>query len=266
MHPILLTFGSFKLYSFGVLVALGMLSAFVWLGWRCHKLNTSASEGVAPLFYVEASVWVILCSLLGARLAYFVYFPQLLSSQGWAAVFASGGLVWYGGVFAALLAMFVIVRFKPSLNWVVWLDRLAPSVGLGLVFGRLGCFLAGCCYGAPCHLPWAVRYPAGHASYPHWVHPSPLYEAVIALLLSLLLAWLESKRPATGSVAGLFFICFAALRFAVESTRGDTIGLSLGSFSLGLSASQAMSLAMAALGIVLLLRARTKPVASSKNN
>jgi phosphatidylglycerol---prolipoprotein diacylglyceryl transferase len=256
MYPILLALGSFKLYSFGLLVALGMLSAFLWLGWRCHKLNTMASEGVAPLFYVEASVWVILFSLLGARLAYFVYYPQLLLNQGWGAVFASGGLVWYGGVLAALVAMLAIVKLRPALNWVVWLDRLAPSVGLGLAFGRIGCFLAGCCFGAPCHLPWAVQYPTSHASYPHWVHPSPLYESVMALLLSLTLAWLESRKPATGRVAGLFFICFAVLRFAVESTRGDTIGLSFAGFNLGLSASQAISLAMAALGIVLCLRSK----------
>ena len=70
-----------------------------------------------------------------------------------------GGLVFYGGLIGASLACILYVWRRKLPLWKI-ADILAPSIALGYVFGRFGCFLNGCCFGRPCSLPWAVTYPA----------------------------------------------------------------------------------------------------------
>ena len=115
-------------------------------------------------------------------------------------------------------------------------DVLAPSVSIAHVFGRLGCFLVGCCYGKP----WSggVHFPPDSVAYSELLrdhalmtgaamtpglHPTQLYEAAGELLIFLMLSWLWRKRSFSGAIALVYAFAYGALRFAVEIFRGDEI-------------------------------------------
>jgi phosphatidylglycerol:prolipoprotein diacylglycerol transferase len=132
----------------------------------------------------------------------------------------AGGLVFYGGFIGAALAVVVGSRWK-RMPLLALADVLAPSIALGYVFGRLGCFMNGCCYGRACDLPWAVRFPYGHETYGQAVHPTQLYESCCGLLLYLGLAWVFRRRRFDGQVFAVFLLGNAVLRFTVEFFRGD---------------------------------------------
>jgi phosphatidylglycerol:prolipoprotein diacylglycerol transferase len=160
--------------------------------------------------------------------------------------FWEGGLVFYGG---ALAAAGVAVWFCRREGWSFgrFADVAAPSLSIGHVFGRIGCVLAGCCFGAPCAAPWGLSFPRGSVAFDElhaegtvaWsalrtmsLHPTQLYEALGELAIFALLVGLERRddraasralrlaRP--GHILGAYVAAYAALRFVVEVFRGDT--------------------------------------------
>jgi phosphatidylglycerol:prolipoprotein diacylglycerol transferase len=105
-------------------------------------------------------------------------------------------------------------------------DIMAPSIALGYVFGRIGCLMNGCCYGRECSLPWAIRYPEGHATHPRGaaalpVHPTQIYDSLLSLSLYLFLAWLYRRKKFDGQVFATYLVCYAFTRSLVEMFRGD---------------------------------------------
>jgi phosphatidylglycerol:prolipoprotein diacylglycerol transferase len=149
-----------------------------------------------------------------------------------------GGMVLYGALLLGTLAGIVYARAR---RWPYWTlaDLFAIPVAVGIAVGRLGCFFAGCCFGKPTDLPWAVHPAAGTPAalqYGSWVggrpiglHPTPLYEAAGVAVLVVALLWVARRQrkggraPAAGAVALTFLFGYAALRFAVEMVRGDTV-------------------------------------------
>jgi phosphatidylglycerol:prolipoprotein diacylglycerol transferase len=158
-----------------------------------------------------------------------------------------GGLAYYGGFLLATAVALLYAR-RHQLGVLRLADRLSPYVPLGLAFGRVGCFLNGCCYGRACDLPWGVRFPGRGGP----VHPTQLYEAAGALAIFALLdfVWTPRKRG-DGEVFGGLLVLYGALRFALEFWRADERGELL-----GLSTSQWIGLPLIALGVGLIVRAR----------
>ena len=136
-------------------------------------------------------------------------------------------------------------------------DTLAPSFALGHVFGRIGCFMTGCCYGQKCDLPWAVQFPENHGTHPDHIHPTQIYESLLNLALYGILAWIFRNRKFNGQVIACYLIGYAILRFGVEFLRADGRGhLWFGTLTSG----QGISLILLASGIVMcrLLSSREK--------
>ena len=212
--------------------------------------------------------------LAGARLIPIVQDALLAGRLTWGLV-ATGGLVFYGGALAVLLAMRIGCRLWGLSPWPL-VDAVCRYAPLGHAFGRLGCFFGGCCFGAVTQGPLGVRFPAGSpaflqhkaqgllppgavASLP--VHPSQLYEAVGNLVLFALL-FAASRRPGglpPGRAATLYLLGYAILRFCLEFLRGDDIR----GVYYGLSTSQYVALAVAAGAGYVLLRARLRPQRAS---
>lgn len=212
--------------------------------------------------------------LAGARLIPIVQDALLAGRLTWGLV-ATGGLVFYGGALAVLLAMRIGCRLWGLSPWPL-VDAVCRYAPLGHAFGRLGCFFGGCCFGAVTQGPLGVRFPAGSpaflqhkaqgllppgavASLP--VHPSQLYEAVGNLALFALL-FAASRRPGglpPGRAATLYLLGYAILRFCLEFLRGDDIR----GVYYGLSTSQYVALAVAAGAGYVLLRARLRPQRAS---
>ncbi len=181
-----------------------------------------------------------------------------------------GGLAYYGGPILALPAVLLLARWRRFSFWAL-ADLCAVGVPLGLTFGRIGCVLSGCCFGAPTRLPWALRFPLDSPAFKHHVelgllsphaagslpvHPAQLYEAAGAALIFGLCLWLflrRRPRPAGQLFLGML-LAYALLRFVVEFWRDDARGLWFGDV---LSTSQLIGLPIVlATGALLVWRAR----------
>lgn len=181
--------------------------------------------------------------------------PQARDCLAWAK-FYQGGLTYYGGLLGGTSAALWILR-RDGLPLRKVADTAAPAVALGLVFGRVGCFLGGCCYGSMTQLAVGMRFPpwspasegqfrAGLLAHPAMpslpVHPTQLYEAAGCVVIAVGLGiWARQRgeRAIAGQVALLFLALYAVLRFAIEWVRADDRG---GFW--GLSTSQWIGLAV----------------------
>jgi phosphatidylglycerol:prolipoprotein diacylglycerol transferase len=211
--------GGLTIHWYGVMVALGFLSG-LWLASR-----RGVREGLRAETVLDLGPWLIVGTIAGARLLFVgTYWREQFAGKPFWEVFKvwHGGLVYYGGLLGASLAGVLYARRKRQPLWKL-ADILAPSIALGQVFGRIGCLLNGCCYGRPCHLPWAISFPehnaAGAPTVP--VHPTQIYESILSLGLCVALMWLHRRKRFDGQTFGLYLIGYALLRSFVELFRGD---------------------------------------------
>jgi phosphatidylglycerol:prolipoprotein diacylglycerol transferase len=217
VHPIAFELGSLTIHWYGVMVALAFLAG-LWTATR-----RGLRDGLRPEAIADLGPWLIVAGVVGARVLYVIsYWDESFAGRPFWEVFMiwRGGLVFYGGLIAAVLAAVVYVKWKQLPPMKVG-DVMAPSIALGHVFGRLGCFLNGCCFGSTCTLPWAVRFPGDHETGGRGVHPVQLYEAGLNLVLYVALEWLYRRKRFDGQVFGLYLVAYALLRVAVEFVRGD---------------------------------------------
>jgi phosphatidylglycerol:prolipoprotein diacylglycerol transferase len=172
-------------------------------------------------------VYVLIAGLLGAKLLLLVVeWPYYSRHPGeLLSLFQSGG-VFYGGLLAALPVAWWYARRHSLPGWAT-ADVLAPAVALGQAVGRLGCFAAGCCYGRPTSVPWAVTFRDPYAGRTVGtpldvaLHATQLYESMAALALFGFLLWLSRRRRFPGQVALAYIGLYAGARFVIEFFRGD---------------------------------------------
>ena len=219
MKPILLELGSFRLHSFGLLVALGFLAGS-WIASRRGRAIGLDPQAIQDIVFP----WLLVGGLIGARILYVLsYWQRDFAGQPLVEVVAiwKGGLVFYGGLIGATIAGAIGIRRKGLPLWAT-ADCLAIGLALGHFFGRLACLLNGCCFGRACVLPWGIRFPASHATGGVWVHPSQLYEAALNLLLcGGLIVW-QSRRPhGPGQLFALYLMAYSGIRSFTEYFRGD---------------------------------------------
>lgn len=223
MHPILFRLGSFPIYTYGVLVATGFLVGLFYARWQAQK------AGLNPEFIWNLGIYGILIALISSKLwllasewDYYAANPGQIFSI---ATFQSAG-TFYGGVLGGVAWTIVYTRINKAPLLAV-LDLAAAPVALGHSIGRVGCFVAGCCYGKPTSLPWGVTFTnpiaARIAGTPLGVslHPTQLYEAAAEFLNFLLLVWLGARQKFTGQIVGAFFMLYGIERGSIEFLRGD---------------------------------------------
>ncbi|HVY93614.1 MAG TPA: prolipoprotein diacylglyceryl transferase [Bryobacteraceae bacterium] len=218
MLPRLFTIGGFSLPTYGALVAIAFLVA-LWMTSRFAKQRGLNSEKV-----VNLGVYCALVGMLGAKLLMIAMDPMY--RQHPAEIFTRETLqsagIFYGGFIAALVFAFLYMRAQhmPILSTA---DLFAPGVALGHGVGRLGCFSAGCCWGKPTSLPWAVTFTSKDTTtgVPLGVplHPTQLYEAFAEGIICLILVRMLRKGHRTGQVIGMYLLLYGMVRFAVEFLR-----------------------------------------------
>ena len=251
MHPILFQYGRLTLYTYGLLIAAAFLSGLWLVGREARR------RGLDPKQFQDLGYLVLIGALVGARLFYvliewehFVDHP-LQVFEIW-----KGGLVFYGGFVCAALASLWYVRAHRLPLWTVG-DVIAPALSLGQALGRLGCFFAGCCYGAHCELPWAVTFtdPRGLAPLNVALHPTQLYSAFSNFVIFAALYFVARPRQRfEGQIFGLYLTLYPAARFVIEFFRDDPRG------ALGpLSTSQALGIPLFLFGLWILSRGRRSP-------
>jgi len=165
--------------------------------------------------------------------------------------------VFYGGLITATLVAFWYIR-RHALPFWTTCDMFAPGIALGHVIGRLGCLMAGCCYGRPTNVAWAVTFTdpfaAANVGTPLNVplHPTQVYEAGAELIILILLLVTERKgRTYPGRTFWAYMFLYAVSRFIIEFYRADERG-----FVMGLSTSQFISVVLAPLSLVMLFYLR----------
>jgi phosphatidylglycerol:prolipoprotein diacylglycerol transferase len=258
MHPILFEFGGVTIYSYGVLLAAAYL-----LGLQ-FALMRARTRSLEPQRVMDLGIWIIISALAGAKLLLFaVNFKQFSGNPRELLALARSGGVFYGGLIAGVaVALWYMRRHRMPL-WTTT-DVFAPGIALGHIVGRLGCLMAGCCFGRPAAVPWAITFrdPAAAANVgtPLGVplHPTQLYEAgAEALILLVLLALERRGRPFPGRTFWTYMLLYGASRFFIEFYRGDNRGMVFDA----VSTSQFVSLILVPLSIVMLvfLGRRTDP-------
>jgi phosphatidylglycerol:prolipoprotein diacylglycerol transferase len=167
-----------------------------------------------------------------------------------------GGLVFYGGFLFAFPTCFIYLK-KRGLPFLKTCDILAPGLALGETIGRMGCFFAGCCYGTPTDLPWAVtfRHPNSLAKLGVPLHPTQLYASAQSLLVFIILLSFGRFKRADGQMVWLYILLYALGRLIIENFRGDERGLLVGGY-LTLTQAIATLCIPLALGMMLYLARR----------
>ena len=174
-------------------------------------------EGFSPDPWMDLVLWVAVTGFLGGRIFYVVQFWDDYSGDllGVLRIW-EGGVVFYGGVISALLFLGVYCRAK-RISFFKVTDLLVPYAFLTHAFGRIGCFLNGCCYGKICELPWAVKYP--FLEFP--VHPTQIYLSLFDLFGFIFLSWIYERRKYVGETTFAYFLTYGTGRFLIEFLRGD---------------------------------------------
>jgi phosphatidylglycerol---prolipoprotein diacylglyceryl transferase len=247
MYPILFQFGSLHIYAYGFFIVVGFVTAVVLAALKIRKSNSGVSfENIVDLFF-----YTVLSGFIGSRLL-FVLINFDVYRQHPAQIFKiwEGGLVFYGGLALAAMVAFWYMRWHRLPVWKS-ADLISPLIALGLFFGRIGCFFAGCCYGEETSLPWAVvfrnRDSLARLNVP--LHPTQLYDAVNGLAIFFFLSWMEKRKTFDGQIFWLFLFLYATTRFFIEIFRGDPRGFLFGDL---LSTSQAIGILLAIFSLFML--------------
>jgi phosphatidylglycerol:prolipoprotein diacylglycerol transferase len=259
MYPRLLQLDFFTLHSYGLLVALAFLAGLQVASKLAKRV------GLDPEAVSSVGIYAAMAGIVGAKLflvlndfGYYRANPGQIFSL---ATLQAGG-VFYGGFLVALAVAIWRMRHY-GLAPLPVADIFAPAAALGHAIGRIGCFLAGCCWGKPTSVPWAVTFtdPAARdlVGVPLNVplHPTQLYEAV-ALAVIFVILWRQfgrSHRP--GAILGLYLVLYSSFRFGVEFLRDP----SERAFPFGwvLSSTQWMAVGLVAVGVYLLAGRRKVP-------
>jgi len=332
MHPTLFNLGPIPIRSYGFMMIVGFLVA-THLGSRLARKCGADEETV-----VNLSLLSLITGIVGARVFYVIhYLDQFLASDNPLLAMVnltSGGLEFYGGFLVAVSMVILYTRLKKrSMRW--YLDIMAPAIMAGLAFGRIGCLLNGCCWGAPTKSPIAIRFPYGSMAFEEqWgktrqvkvpaefivttnngipflidrdtlsmsddefqralakagpnsnrgyflnmvnknlqihkttlaglrslakemnlksvpVHPTQIYESILALSISWVLTAYFWRRKRDGMVIAMVFVLYPIGRFLLEMLRADNP-----QDTFGFTVSQGISLAAIplALGFMLLLK------------
>lgn len=261
MHPVIFQIGSFKLPAYGLLVACGYLAAILYI------FRKGTRHGLAKELLSDLVFYTVLAGILGAKIFYaFTYWdefgPDFASRAAYLLRSFQYGFVFYGGLIFGAAAFFLLARRRGA-DPLRAADLFAPALALGHAFGRIGCFLAGCCHGHPTSCPVSVTFtdPSSEVSpllLGTPLHPVQLYESagnvLIFFLLNAALARTLKKKLPGGTVLILYAALYSVLRFCMEFLRGDDRGGAL----LGLSPAQTISLAVAAAATGLLIFRKAK--------
>lgn len=210
MHPVLLKIGPFSVYSYGLMIALGFALVTYVMYSRARQCGFDRNK------IVDMNVILLVSGLIGGRLLYVaLHIPYYVRHPSEILNFSKGGLVWYGGFLMAILAFLAYTRLNKMRFWTT-IDFIAPYLALAQSFGRIGCFLNGCCYGILFAGAEGMR------------HPTQLYSSALLLAIFIVLRILQDRGHFEGEIFLCYCVLYAVKRFAVEFLRADNPAVFLG--------------------------------------
>ncbi len=226
MYPRLLELGPFTIYTYGVLLAAAFL-----LGLRLAT-SRARRRGLDPGRILDLGIYIIVAAVVGGKLLLLVTdFQSFRANPADFLSLARSGGVFYGGlILAVLVAVWYMRRHRLAL-WPTF-DVFAPGIALGHAVGRVGCFMAGCCWGRETTVPWGVTFTdpftGSYVGTPlhQALHPTQVYEALAETAILFFLLWLERRRRGDfpGRTFWTYILLYGLTRYAIEFFRGDPRG------------------------------------------
>jgi phosphatidylglycerol---prolipoprotein diacylglyceryl transferase len=220
MFPDLFSIGPMTVHTYGLFVALGFGAAIA------ITVKLGKEQGVSPQQVMDMAFVIILWAIVGSRLLYvFMNFPYFRDHPLDAFRIWQGGLVFSGGLIAVAPAMAWYLRRHHLSFWATG-DLWAPALALGQALGRIGCFMAGCCFGRPTDLPWGVVFTHPNTLAPPNIplHPTQLYSFLAGIGIFVVLMALYSRRKFAGQIFIWYLILHSTARLFVERFRADDRG------------------------------------------
>lgn len=225
MHNDFITIGSFTIHGYGLMIAIGIIAALIVATHRAKRVHLN-SDHVASLL-----IWCLIGGFLGAKLLYWItqlnniiHNPKLLLNL-------TDGFVVFGGILGGILIGYLYCRVK-KLNFMAYFDLIIPSVALAQGFGRIGCFLADCCYGTETSIWMGVVFPeASFALSGVSLVPIQLIASGLDFILFFVLVVFARMKKVDGQVAALYLLLYSVGRFILEFFRGDIVRGSVGVLS-----------------------------------
>lgn len=258
MYNDLLTIGPFTIHGYGLMTAVGILAAYFSAEYRAKKKGLDSSK----IFGL-----VVCCVVLGyvcSKLLYVItVLPDIMADPSIFLSSLANGWVVIGGILGGILGGYIYCRWRKLPAWT-YFDVGIASVALAQGFGRIGCFLAGCCYGVESHGPLSVTFT--HSDFaPNNIPlaPTQLISSALDFLLFFFLIFYDRKlKKREGEVTAWYLILYSAGRFVLEFWRGDLVRGFVGP----LSTSQFMSIFTFLAGVILLaLRRKSRPAAETES-
>jgi len=253
MYPDLFSIGPLTLHTYGLFVAIGFASALL------VAVKIAKDSGIRAPQVIDMGFIMILSAVIGSRIMYILFNLSFYVKQPldifkvW-----EGGLVFSGGIIAAVAAISWHIRRHHLPFWAT-ADLWAPAVALGQGIGRIGCLMAGCCYGKPTDLPWGIvfSHPRSLAPLHIALHPTQLYAALSGCIIFLILIILQSRKQFEGQVILWFLILHSTGRLLIERFRGDFRGIVPG---MDMSVTQLVTLIILAASVatLFLIKVRNK--------
>ncbi len=224
MFPKLFDLGPLPIHTYGVLLSTAILVS-IYVAARLAEKDGIPGKHVWDLGFI-----IVLSAMIGAKILLIItnfdYYSNNLSRL-FSMEFLRAGGVFYGGLLGAIAGSFIYLKWFTKVDFWEMSDILTPTIPLGQAIGRLGCFSAGCDYGSPSDLPWAVTFTN---EYSHSLvgvplnislHPYQLYESLVSFCIFLFLYRKFNQLSFNGQILSLYLILYSVSRFCLEFFRGD---------------------------------------------
>ncbi len=216
MRPTLFKLGALPIRGYGLMVAIAFLVATYVAARRAEK------KGISSQIIFDMGLYILVSAMLGARIFHALQHLDTYDSFWDVLKLWQGGLAYYGGFMLALVVSILYAR-KKKLPTGTILDIFGPSLILGVGIARIGCFLAGCCFGKPTSLPWGVTFPEG--SLPWFelglqkIHPTQLYSVLSLLCIFTILMIIQKHMKFSGQLFLFCVIMYSVHRFLIDFLR-----------------------------------------------
>ena len=248
MYPTIVDFGPVGIHSYGLMLATAFITAVFLIQFDLKR------RGFIP----ELASMIVMAAAIGGIVGAKLYSALLDGQLTFQEIFSTSGLVWYGGLIGGCLGVAIVVIRSPNPT-LPTIDVVGPTVVLGYGIGRIGCFLAGDGdYGPPSDLPWAMAFPNGTVPTDIPVHPTPIYETLMAVTFFAIL-WSQRRKfeQTPGVIFGASLVLLGVERFIAEFWRLTPRVLGW------MTAAQLISIIAFVVGIAFILWRRANPVVAT---
>lgn len=219
MREVLFSIGSFKIYGYGLMIAIGIILAFTF----AEKAEKNLYPSSTHIYHI--GIWGVIGGFLGAKILFWITeYKEIINDPKYILETLSSGFVVYGGIVGGILAGVIYCRTR-KISFFKYFDIVMPAVALAQGFGRLGCLLAGCCYGKETNSAFGIVF--SNSSYaPNGIKlvPTQIIFSAADFVNATILSILLYKKHKDGTVGGCYLIFYSVGRFLLEFLRADYRG------------------------------------------